>query len=162
MTKHSAICIDCTNITIILFSWNAKYLEGWPTANYIGKPMILLTHILILLLKRLLVEPEIHLNATKIFLHVDMHWSLPICYLKWIQYKTFFPASGYYEEGCYEHSGNCAPVAWWGIFWVYDQEWYIQVFVKLLWFNMIWISRHHYKGWATLDILYLVHIETCE
>jgi hypothetical protein len=31
-----------------------------------------------------------------------------------------------------EHSGTCAPVAWWSIFWVYSQEWYSWIFIKVL------------------------------
>jgi hypothetical protein len=42
--------------------------------------------------------------------------------------SRLFPASGYHTLGHYEHSGTSALVAWWGIFWVYSQDWYIWVF----------------------------------
>jgi hypothetical protein len=38
------------------------------------------------------------------------------------------PASGYHQQGCYEHCATCDPVAWWGIFLVYSQEWNCWVF----------------------------------
>jgi hypothetical protein len=33
-----------------------------------------------------------------------------------------FPVSGYYEYGCYEHSGAYVLITYWSIFWLYASE----------------------------------------
>jgi hypothetical protein len=50
------------------------------------------------------------------FFHI---WSpnLDIYFNKW-----FFPDSGYYKYGCYEHSGACVLITSWNIFWVYESR----------------------------------------
>ena len=41
--------------------------------------------------------------------------------------SVFFPASGYYKQGCYEHSGACVLLAGWDIFWIFAQERYCRI-----------------------------------
>ena len=72
----------------------------------------------------------------------------------------FFPASAYYEWGCYEHSGTCVLISCWGIFWIYTQEWYGWVLQKYHvqffeeppdWFAEC-TSLHSHQQWRSVSL----------